>query len=119
MFLNVISALVMGGMFLYMWNRARFATARKAALVPLAVCVLEMLSMGMLSPAAFPALTALLVFLRLSILAGCAGVMQEDKVKAARRQTKKVRRAQKAAVAAYQLRLEQSAPAVDTPARCA
>ena len=89
MMLSVISVVAMGAMFLYMLNKAQFTFTRRAAMVPLAACIMEVLAAGALHPLAFPVLTAALVALRLVILGACAGVMHEDAVKARQRDSRK------------------------------
>lgn len=89
MILSVISVVAMGVMFMYMVNKAHFTRTRQAAMLPLAACVMEILAAGLLHPLAFPALTAVLVVLRLVILGCCAGIMHEDAVKARQRDSRK------------------------------
>ncbi len=89
MVLSLISIAAMGGMFLYMWSRAKFAATRRVALVPLMTCGVEMFAAGLLSVTTFPVLTAVLVLLRLVILGCCVGAMHHDKVMACRRETRK------------------------------
>lgn len=89
MVLSILSIAAMGGMFLYMWCRARFGITRRVALVPLMTCAVEMLAAGLLSVTTFPVLTAVLVLLRLVILGCCVGAMHHDRVMANRRETRK------------------------------
>ncbi len=78
MVLSLINILVMGAMFVYMVSRAHFATARRMALIPLGVCVVEMVMFGALSVTLFPALTVLLTALRAVILLCCMQAMRRD-----------------------------------------
>ena len=85
MILSLVSVVLMGGTFLYMINRARFARTRRMALLPLAACVMELLAVGALSPASFPGFAVLLTALRAVILLCCAGAMKQDAAMARRR----------------------------------
>lgn len=78
MWISLLSMLAMGGMFLYMVRRARYAAAKKMALIPMGACAAEILCMGMLTPSLFPVLTVVLVALRLLILGCCVGAMRQD-----------------------------------------
>lgn len=89
MVVSILSIAAMGGMFVYMWCKAKFGVTRRVALVPLMTCGVEMLAAGLLSAITFPALTAILVALRLVILGCCVGAMHHDKVLANRRETRR------------------------------
>ena len=85
MWLSIMSVIVMGAMFLYMVNKAKFAVTRRMALIPLGACVMEALATGLLTPLAFPILTLVLVTLRLIILTCCVGAIRQDAVMARNR----------------------------------
>ena len=85
MILSLCSIAAMAGMFLYMFNKAKFARTRRMALLPLAGAVMEGIAAGALTPGLFPVLTAVLVVLRLTILLCCAGAMRQDAAMARRR----------------------------------
>ncbi|HIW74621.1 MAG TPA: hypothetical protein H9684_09875 [Firmicutes bacterium] len=91
MLLSLCSILAMTGMFLYMFNKAALARTRRMALLPLLCAVIEGIAAGALTPALFPALTAVLVALRLVILLCCAGAMRQDAA-AVRRRARALRR---------------------------
>lgn len=104
MVLSLINILVMGAMFVYMVARAHFATARRMALIPLGVCVVEMVMFGALSVTLFPALTLLLTALRAVILLCCVQAMRRD-ARLCRAQARR----QRAAMAAQAEALERTA----------
>ena len=85
MILSLCSIAAMAGLFLYMFNKAKFARTRRMALLPLAGGVMEGIAAGALTPGLFPVLTAVLVVLRLTILLCCAGAMRQDAAMACRR----------------------------------
>ena len=78
MWLSLASIAAMAIMFLYMVNKARFASTRRLALIPMAACGMEILAAGMLTPGLFPLLTAALVCLRAVILGCCVAAMRRD-----------------------------------------
>ncbi len=85
MLLSIFTVVLMAGMFLWMINRAKLGRTRRMALIPLACAVIELLCAGVLTPSLFPVLTAVLVALRLIILACCIGALKADAAQAARR----------------------------------
>lgn len=87
MLLSTVHVLVMGGLFFYMVRRARYAAARRMALIPLAVCGVEMLASGLLSASLVPALTVLLCGLRGVIVLCCVAAMRRDAALARRRRS--------------------------------
>lgn len=91
MILSIVSVIAMGVMFVYMINKAQFARTRRMAFLPMACCGMEILATGILHPASFPALTVLLVALRLVILGCCIGAMHQDAVMVKRREIKRLK----------------------------
>lgn len=73
--LNVV---VMTILFMYMVNKAKCAETRKLALVPLATAAVELLAAGLLRPGLYPALTALLIAMRLVIIGCCVAALRRD-----------------------------------------
>ena len=85
MVLSMISAVLMGGMFLVMINKAKFARTRRMALIPLACAGMELLLTGVLTPGLFPVMTGVLIFLRVTILVCCVGALRQDTAMVKRR----------------------------------
>ena len=83
--LNVV---VMTILFMYMVNKAKCAETRKLALVPLATAAVELLAAGLLRPGLYPALTALLIAMRLVIIGCCVAALRRDAAMAKSRQKK-------------------------------
>lgn len=79
----------MTGMFLWMINKAKFASTRRMSLLPLCCAGMELLATGILTPELFPLLTFLLISMRIAILACCVGAMRRDAAMAARRTRRK------------------------------
>lgn len=92
MLLSLLNILLLGGMFLYMLNKAQGRTARRLALVPLTMCVMEIILLGILDASLYPALTAVLVLMRATVLACCVLAMRADAL-AARARSRSRRRA--------------------------
>lgn len=89
MLLSIISAVAMGGMALTMLVRAHQAKTCRMAILPLAAACLECLTIGCLTPSAFPFMTLLLVVLRATLFGCCFVALHRDLAKAkskARRQ---------------------------------
>ncbi|MBP3388326.1 MAG: hypothetical protein J6K98_00460 [Clostridia bacterium] len=82
---NVMTILLMGGMFLLMWNKGTLISTRRMAMLPLAVCVVELLTFGLLHGALFPVLTVVLWAARLAILGCCGLKLRHDMIVARRR----------------------------------
>ena len=83
--ISIVSILAMTGMFLWMFHKAKFASTRRMALLPLFCAGMEIMAAGMLTPGLFPVLTFLLISMRIVILLCCAGAMKRDAAMAARR----------------------------------
>ena len=107
--LNVV---VMTILFMYMVNKAKCAETRKLALVPLATAAVELLAAGLLRPGLYPALTALLIAMRLVIIGCCVAALRRDAAMANSRARRRAR-ARRAAVEAPRLRV------VPKPPQCA
>ncbi len=91
MFLNLLFAFLMAGMFLHMLCRAKMSETREYLWLPAATCIVELLSIGLLSPVHFPVLTAVLVLLRLSLFSFCVLVMKRDAALARAQMKKRAR----------------------------
>lgn len=78
MLLNIIVALGMAVLAVYMMGKGTLCQTRRMAWIPLAVCGMELLTAGLLTPADFPVLTVLLVLLRLTIAGCCAAALRYD-----------------------------------------
>lgn len=91
MILNLTFALLMAGMFLYMLCRSKMRETREFLWLPLGTCVVELLSLGLLSAVKFPVLTVLLVALRLSLFGFCVLVMKRDAALARAEKKKRTR----------------------------
>lgn len=114
MLLSLLNILLLGGMFLYMLNKSQGKTARHLALVPLTMCVMEIILLGVLDAALYPALTAVLVLMRATVLACCVLAMRADAL-AARARSRSRRR-----IPAAVTRLEEVRTAHGTfTSRCA
>lgn len=85
MAISVISIVAMVGMFLFMINKAKLASTRRMALLPLCCAGMELLAAGLLTPKLFPLLTLILVAMRIAILLCCAGAVRQDSIIASRR----------------------------------
>lgn len=88
MMLNLLTVVVMGGLFLYMMRKSVLASTRQLAFVPLGVCAMEIFAAGLLHPVSFPILTALLIALRLAIAGCCVLAIRRDAAYARRRARK-------------------------------
>lgn len=99
MLLSLVNVVAMGALFIHMFRKAKFATARRMALLPLAVCGVEMLVFGLLEVELFPLLTVLLTALRAVIGLCCVYAMQRDAAMA-RKQMRRMRCAQRREVVA-------------------
>ncbi len=91
MILNLVFAFLMAGMFVYMLCCAKMRETREVLWLPFGTCVIELLSMGLLSTVKFPALTILLVALRLSLFVFCVLVMKRDAALARAEKKKRAR----------------------------
>ena len=87
---NVIEILMMGGMFLLMWNKATLASTRRMAMLPLGVCVTEVLTFGLLSSGLFPVLTVLLWAARFAVMVCCGMKLRQDRIVARRRARRRI-----------------------------
>ena len=85
---SVMTILGMGGLFLWMWNKGCLASTRRMAMLPLAVCAIEVFTFGLLQTV-FPVITALLWAARLMLFACCVKKMQLDRRAARRRAAKR------------------------------
>lgn len=76
MTMSVLHILIMGSVFLYMFNKAQFLQTRLVALVPLATLVVDscVFGAGMASAGLF----AVSEGLRIAILLCCVGAMKRD-----------------------------------------
>lgn len=91
MIFNLLFALLMAGMFLYMLCRSKMSETRAFLWLPAGACLVELLTVGMLSVTHFPVLTAVLVVLRLSLFGLCVVVMKRDAALARARKQKRDR----------------------------
>lgn len=78
MILSLISIVLLGGMFLYMFNKSQEREVRRLSLLPLLMCVMEILLMGVLEAVRHPLLTAVLILMRATVLTCCALTMRAD-----------------------------------------
>ncbi len=85
---SVMTILGMGGLFLWMWNKGCLASTRRMALLPLAVCAIEVFTFGLVQTV-FPLAAALLWLSRLSLAACCIRKMRLDRRTARRRAGKR------------------------------
>lgn len=92
MLMSVLSVVIMAVTAIYMLNKANFAKTRRMALIPLACAAVELLAAGMLTPALFPALTAVLILLRAVILVCCWFALRQDFLAHARRRQREAAR---------------------------
>ena len=121
MMMNLVFAALFAGLSLYMIGRAHFERTRRVAFVLSGACVAELLTAGLLSLAAFPVLTAILVAARLTMLGCGVAAVRADRAAARRRAERRRAFARKLRCAEHPLsvvptaRPVQAAPAV----RCA
>ena len=78
MIFSVISAVVLGVTGVYMLLSGKYAITRRMALIPLAMAAMETAMCGALDWGMFPALTAVLVLCRLTVLFCCHRVLKKD-----------------------------------------
>ena len=83
--MNLICAALFAGIALTMICRARFERTRRVAFVLMGACVVELLAAGLLSLTAYPVLTALLIALRLALMACGVAALRADAAAARRR----------------------------------
>ena len=91
MILNLTFSLLMAGMFLYMLCRSKTSETREFLWLPAGSCLVELLTMGLLSVTKFPVLTLVLLALRLSLFGFCVLVMKRDAALARARKQKRAR----------------------------
>lgn len=91
MIFNCISALIMAALALYMVKRGTRRDTRLMAWIPAGVCGMELLSVGVLTPSAFPLLTVVLVLLRLTIAVSCVAALRHDAAVARAKQRRRER----------------------------
>jgi len=87
--LNMVFALLMAGMFVYMLVRAKMPETRQLLWLPVATCAVELMTAGLLSVTKFPVVTLLLMGLRLSLFGFCVLVMKRDAALARARRQKR------------------------------
>ncbi|MBQ8752016.1 MAG: hypothetical protein IJZ13_02815 [Clostridia bacterium] len=87
---NVFAILMMGGMFLLMWNKATLTSTRRMAMLPLGICVVEVLTFGLLTVGLFPVLSVLLWMARLTVFACCGMKLRQDRMVARRRVRRRI-----------------------------
>lgn len=76
--LNVINVVIMGVLCAYMVKKAQFRTARRMALIPLGICLTDVLAFGLLKAELFPVLTLILAALRLTVVLCCNVALRRD-----------------------------------------
>lgn len=108
--MTVLHIAVMGITFLYMFNKAHFASTRLVSLVPLLMLLTDGCTAGV-DFFALPLLGVLMEVLRLVVLGCCAFAMRRDAHQYAVRKRRRVLREMKARVAA----LPNPVDAVDAP----
>lgn len=81
---SVITILGMGGLFLWIWNKGCLASTRRMALLPLAVCAIEVFTFGLIQTV-FPFVAALLWLSRLLLAFCCIRKLCLDRRTARRR----------------------------------
>ena len=118
MMMNLMFAALFAGMALYMVCRAHFERTRRVAYVMGGACVVELMTVGLLSLTAYPVLTAILVVARLALLGCGVTAVRADRAAARRRAERRRAFARKLRCAEHPLSVvptAKSAPAV----RCA
>lgn len=108
--LNVVAMTIL---FVYMVNRAKCAETRKLALVPAGDGGGGAAGGGLLRPGLYPALTAVLIAMRLVIIGCCVAALRRDAAMARNRARRRARARRIAAVEAPRLRV------VPKPPQCA
>lgn len=78
MIFSLIHIMLLGGMFLFMLNKAQGKAARRLTLIPLTMCVMEIVLMGVLDVSMYPVLTAILMLTRATVLMCCVLAMRAD-----------------------------------------
>lgn len=86
--LSIASAVVFGGLAVWMYFGAHFASTRQMALLPLMACGVELLTVGLFT-SAFAVVTALLCVLRVVLVLCCLGEMNRDAVRHRRRRNRR------------------------------
>lgn len=89
--LNMMFALLMAGMFVYMLLRAKMPETRQLLWVPAGTCFVELMTAGLLSVTTFPVVTLLLMALRLSLFGFCVLAMKRDAALARAKKQKRAR----------------------------
>ena len=87
--LNMVFALLMAGMFVFMLVRAKMPETRQLLWLPAATCAVELMTTGLLSVTKFPMITLLLMALRVSLFGFCVLVMKRDAALARARRQKR------------------------------
>ena len=78
MVFSVITAAVFGAMGLYMMMSAKRSVTRRMAWIPLSMSAIELSMAGMVALGQFPALTAILMACRLTVLGCCVTAAKRD-----------------------------------------
>lgn len=92
MAISLVSIVAMVGVFLWMIHKAKLASTRRMALLPLCCAAMEVLAAGILSPSSFPLLTVILIAMRTVILVCCVCAVRRDRILADRRSRRRGRR---------------------------
>ncbi|MBR3289685.1 MAG: hypothetical protein IKI63_02780 [Clostridia bacterium] len=119
--MNLIFAALFAGIALYMVCRAHFERTRRVAYVLMAASAVELTVAGLLSLTAYPALTAILMIARLSLMGCGVAASRADQAAARRRAERRRAFARKLRCAEHPLSVVPSArPVQAAPAvRCA
>ena len=78
MVFSVISAVVLGVAGVYMMMSGKYAVTRRMAWIPLSMAAMEVVMCGVLDWGMFPALTAVLLLCRVTVLFCCQRVLKRD-----------------------------------------
>lgn len=76
--MSTVSIILMAAAALFVLARAKFAYTRRIAALPAVMCLMEMMGAGVLHPAAYPVLTAILWLAKLTVLFCCAAALRQD-----------------------------------------
>ena len=91
MLINLFHVVLLGILFFYTLHGARRAVTRRLSLIPLSMCLIEMLLAEVLDMLAFPVLGALLAACRLTVAACCVLAVRKDAALAHARTERRVR----------------------------
>lgn len=95
---TILSIAVMFLLSFYTLKKARFAETRKVACVPLAIGLVDILTIGLLHPERYLILTFLLAAMRLVVIGCCVAALRRDTLRAKQKARRRISQRRKSIV---------------------